>query len=101
MATLIINGIELDDFYNKVGQIVAETLQSQKEVKPEPINKYLTRVEVAKKLNLSLPTLNDYTKRSIIPAYRIGNRVLYKEIEVENALRRIVTSKNKKGQRYE
>ena len=47
---------------------------------------YLTRKEVAKKLHISLPTLNEYTKKGRLKGYRINGRVLYREDEVDAAL---------------
>lgn len=53
---------------------------------PAQVEKYLTRKETAGKLNVSLPTLNEYTKRNLIKGYRFGVRVLYKQSEIETAL---------------
>lgn len=53
--------------------------------------KYLTRREVCELLSITLPTLHEWTKKSILKAYRIGNRVLYKSHEVESALTAINT----------
>ena len=46
----------------------------------------LTRKQTAKFLCISLPTLHDWTKEGLIRAYRIGNRVLYKKEDVNQAL---------------
>ncbi len=46
----------------------------------------LTREETAKLLSVSLVTLWDWTKKDIIPAYRIGNKVRYKKSEVLQSL---------------
>jgi len=51
-----------------------------------PAVKYLTRKETAVNLKISLPTLNEYTKRNLITGYRFGVRVLYKQSEIETAL---------------
>lgn len=51
--------------------------------------KYLTRKETAVELKISLPTLNEYTKRKLITGYRFGVRVLYKQSEIETALTKI------------
>ena len=51
-----------------------------------PDDQYLTRKEISKKLNISLPTLNAYTKKGILQGYRVGVRVLYKKIEVDQSL---------------
>lgn len=47
---------------------------------------YLTRDEAAKMLRISLPTLADWTRQGIIPAQRIGRRVLYAISDIENTL---------------
>lgn len=68
-------------------------LTEQKQA-PEPqLNDFLTREQTASRLKISLPTLNDYSKKGIIPAYRIGGRVLYKEQEVNEAAIQVKTSK--------
>lgn len=53
----------------------------------------LTRQETAELLSLSLPTLHDYTKRGLIKAYRLGNKVRYRLEDIENALVQIKTRK--------
>jgi len=58
---------------------------------------YLSRSEAAKLLTISLPTLNEWTKQGIIPAYRIGNRVLYKPEEIDNSLKEVCNLKYKRG----
>jgi excisionase family DNA binding protein len=63
-------------------------------------SKYLTRVEAAKLLQISLPTLNDYTKRGIISSYRIGANVRYKPSDLENALQERNYSTKRKGCRH-
>ncbi|WP_262884008.1 helix-turn-helix domain-containing protein [Muricauda hadalis] len=57
----------------------------------------MTRKETAKLLCISLPTLNDWTKTGIVKAHRIGNRVLYKEQEVLEALNEVRTLKTGRG----
>lgn len=47
---------------------------------------YRTRKETSEMLNISLPTLNNYTKNRILTGYRVGARVLYKQSEIEAAL---------------
>jgi len=57
----------------------------------------LTRSETAKFLGVSLPTLNDYTKQSIIIGYRLGGKVRYKKNEILNALQAIGKAKYGRG----
>ena len=69
--------------------IIEKLLPLFKELKPQDTlqaENYLTRKETAGKLNVSLPTLNEYTKRRLITGYRFGVRVLYKQSEIEAAL---------------
>lgn len=49
----------------------------------------LSREETAKLLSVSLVTLWDWTKKDIIPAYRIGYKVRYKKAEVLHALKQM------------
>ena len=78
-------------------ELIAEVLQSvTNPLLPKEENEYITRVETANKLGLSLPTLNEYTKLGIIPAYRIGSRVRYKSNEIESALLRVQSVKGKR-----
>lgn len=68
---------------------IAEKLQPhflQKEIVQPTEEGYKTRKETAEMLNISLPTLNQYTKKRILIGYRVGVRVLYKQSEIESAL---------------
>ncbi len=56
---------------------------------------YLTRTNVAELLSISLVTLWKYTKEGIIPAFRIGTKVRYKESDVLAALKRMNKSSEK------
>ena len=61
-------------------------------------NYYGTRKQVASKLHISLPTLNELTKTGALTGYKIQGRVLYKWDEVDKALIRIESNKYKRGQ---
>lgn len=58
------------------------------------IDKLLTREETANILSVSLVTLWDWTRKDIIPAYRIGNKVRYKKLEVLESLKKTNNFKN-------
>jgi predicted DNA-binding transcriptional regulator AlpA len=49
----------------------------------------LTRQETSEMLSISLVTLWKYTKKDIIPAYRIGSKVRYKKLEILLALKKM------------
>ncbi|MEW2921269.1 helix-turn-helix domain-containing protein [Muricauda sp. ANG21] len=55
-----------------------------------------SRKETAKFLRISLPTLHDWTKEGLIRAYRIGNRVLYKKADIDQALN-LINPANRRG----
>jgi len=49
--------------------------------------KYLSREEVCTILKISMPTLNTYTKKGIIKGSKIGNRMLYLEADIKEAIK--------------
>jgi excisionase family DNA binding protein len=58
---------------------------------------YGTREEVAKVLRISLPTLNDYTKRGILTAYKIGGKILYRWDDVHAAVQKVEHTKYRRA----
>lgn len=52
-------------------------------------DRLLTRQETANLLSISLVSLWDWTRKDLIPAYRIGNKVRYKKSEVLAALQKM------------
>ena len=52
---------------------------------PEP---FITRPEVARRLNKKVRTVDNWTKRGILPYYKIGRSVSFKWSEIEAALAR-------------
>ncbi len=86
MSQIILQGISLDEFK----ELLVETVSSKFKVEEVQSNqKYLSRVEVANLLKISLPTLNEWTKLGHLQSYRIGNRVLYKADEVDESLSKV------------
>jgi excisionase family DNA binding protein len=55
----------------------------------EKVDELLTRQETANILKVSLVTLWDWTKKDVLPAYRIGYKVRYKKREVLESLKKI------------
>ncbi len=74
-------------------ELLKECLQEISPPAPEKEQKYLTRHEAAEKLGITLPTLHHYTKRGLITAHRVGTRILYKDVDLENALREVIPTK--------
>lgn len=63
---------------------------------PLPEEENLTRKATAARLKVSLPTLNEYTKKGLITAHRFGARVMYKSTDVNAALTEINFRKTSK-----
>jgi excisionase family DNA binding protein len=66
---------DLDD---RIKKAVAEAVSGAANERKEK-SRYLTRKEAAKVLNISLPTLAHYIDKKLLPAVKIGNRVLISE----------------------
>jgi excisionase family DNA binding protein len=78
---LQIENTSVDEFKNElladIKQIIAKLIHEK-----ESYDELLTRKETADLLQVSLTTLWQWTRKDIIPAYRIGNKVRYKKSEV-------------------
>ncbi len=96
MNQILLNGIELKDLLHSIGELIDKKLDQRKPTHGKQVN-YLSRQEVCKLLRISLPTLNDWSKLGRLQSYKIGNRVLYKQEEVENSLHQVASLKYKKG----
>ena len=81
-----IQGIEATDLLQHFEKLNNRLDQLQKTVKPQTKTILLTRKEVAKMLDISLPTLWAWTNKGILISYRIGNKIRYKENEILEAL---------------
>lgn len=83
---------------NEVAAAIAEKLAplfaANKPQELPPAENYRTRKETADTLNVSLPTLNEYTKRNLITGYRFGVRVMYKQSDIEAALTKMQYGRN-------
>ncbi len=74
---------------NELRTVISETVKIEFEKHnqtPQPDNEYISRKTTAQILGISLPTLNDYTKKGLVPSYRIGSRIRYKKEEVFSSL---------------
>ena len=93
-SQILLNGINVDELLEMIGKLLDAKLNvsATKESKVA----LLSRAEVATLLKISLPTLHDWTKLGWLQSYKIGNRVLYKLEEVEEALKKTIINKHKK-----
>ena len=98
MKTVMLHEINIEELKNLFREIIEEKLKL--ESNPKESKKglaYLNRFEVAKILKISLPTLNNWSKAGTIQSYRIGNRILYKSDEIEQAVQTVRNLKYKRG----
>ena len=86
---IVLSSVPLTDL---VSEIVRAMRADMDTATPPPPEELLTRVETAKQLHVTLPTLRQYTRRGYVKGYRMGNRVLYKRSEVLNALQQMRTA---------
>jgi excisionase family DNA binding protein len=97
MSNIYLSGFNLNDLLEKIGEVIESKLS---QVAPhnnvQDQTKFLSRHEVAKLLKISLPTLNEWSKLGWLQSYKIGNRVLYKQNEIEEALHKVLNMKYKK-----
>lgn len=98
MQQIILQGINADDLRQIIKEVLDEKLsQVKKPQESGSVPLYLTRMDVARRLNISLPTLNNWSKAGIVQSYRIGNRVLYKPQEIDDAVKSVKNLKYKRG----
>jgi hypothetical protein len=98
MTQILLNGVNLNELLEKIGQLIECKLKSiaPHQLKTDQSN-FISRQEVSKLLMISLPTLNEYTKLGWLNSYKLGKRVLYKTEEVLACVDKVATHKHKKG----
>jgi|TARA_B100001964_G_C14181292_1_gene576387 excisionase family DNA binding protein len=85
--------VSKEDLTSTISSLIKEELKDLNPVKQKEEKEYITRKEVAKLLGISLPTLNDWSKKGVIPSYRIQSRVRYIKAEVLECLKKVNTIK--------
>ena len=90
MSSVFIEGLNSHELRTLIQESVKEEVQKilieYKENLTETPIKLLTRKEACKLLNISLPTLHDWTSRGIIPYYKINTRIRFKQEDIEKLL---------------
>jgi excisionase family DNA binding protein len=86
---IIVEGITLEEFFQRIEQIVEAQVQGKLPFQPVADISYLTIAETAKLLRVSKPTINQWIKDGFLQSHKIGNRVLFKRDEVDEAVTRI------------
>ncbi len=78
--------ISVEQFKNELLAEIKQLLETYMSQQTEQ-DEILSRQQTAELLKVSLVTLWDWTKKDIIPAYRIGKKVRYKKSEVLASLK--------------
>lgn len=87
MTNLLMSSYSLQELSTVISETVKSEFERQNKLStPQPDNEYLTRKETAQILGVSLPTLNNWSKRQLLPSYRIASRIRYKKEEVLNSV---------------
>jgi excisionase family DNA binding protein len=76
-ALLVVNAADLKEF-------ALSLMESCKQVNNQAHEIYLTVEEVAKRLHVSRSSLWRWSQEGILPAHKVGCKVLYKESDVNN-----------------
>jgi excisionase family DNA binding protein len=98
MNEIVLISVPIEDLVEKISIAISKMLIKARDEKNPSSNKtLLSRFEVAKLLKISLPTLNQWSKHGLLNSYKIGHRVLYKQDEIEIALRRVNEIKHKRN----
>lgn len=85
IITLQIQGISAETLLQKLDSLESK-ISKLEDQSQNPSEKLLNREETAKILGISLVTLHSWVKQNILKAYRIGNKVRFKEHEVMASL---------------
>jgi hypothetical protein len=76
--------IEIETLKKVVSEAVSDAIKHQPKTEEE--QKYLTRSELASQLRVTLVTLWNWQKKGFLIPHKIGNRILYDEADVNQAL---------------
>lgn len=69
--------------------IKEQLTEFKKDLLPPKTAEYITRLEVADIFGVSTVTIDSWTKKGRLTAYRIGNRIRFNRTEVEQSLTKI------------
>lgn len=90
----------LEELEKLVQECIKSELNNHLAIAPSTKTEFISRKKVTSMLGISLVTLGDYCKRGVIPSYRIGCRVLFKEHEVIESVIQVKSIRHKRRPDY-
>ena len=70
---LVLTSLPIDEMEVMITRAVRESISTlAAQQRADNHSELITRKQAAQLLNLSLPTLREYTVRGIVPSYRVG-----------------------------
>lgn len=76
-----------EDFQKPIIKTIKKELELLKsEFQPKEPEQYITRQQLADMIHVDLSTIHNMRKRSVIVAYQISGRILFKRSEIENSI---------------
>lgn len=88
ISAIQIQGINAEQLLQRFDNLESQIKALQAVPQPQT-EKLLTRFEVSSLLGVSLVTVHNWKKSGILTAYRVGNKVRFKESEVFASLQAI------------
>ena len=88
ITAIQIQGINAETLLQRFSDLENQIKALQSQPQP-PSEKLITRDETAKLLGVSIVTVHNWIKSGILTAYRVGNKVRFKESEVFASLQAI------------
>lgn len=90
--SMLIQGATMSDLESMISRILdkklANIIESTPKVEDFPKDILYKRKDAAIRLQISLPTLDAWTRAGIINGRRIGTRIYYTEKDINNALKK-------------
>lgn len=84
---ILVNGVTPQQLTETILKGVENQISDlKKNFTPREPDDFLTRMEVAKLLKISLTTVHDWQNKKILKAYKVGNRTYFSRKEVEQTL---------------
>jgi excisionase family DNA binding protein len=84
---ILVNGVTPEKLTETILNGVKNQLDElRKDFTPKQPEDFLTRMETAKLLKISLTTVHEWANTKILKAYKVGNRTYFSRKEIENTL---------------